>query len=150
MKTDFSQISRDIISCLPYAQPFLFVDAIEFVDQEKIAGNYTYKMDEPFYPGHFIQKSITPGVILIETLGQIGFVSFGIYLQNIINKNFYPLFSEVHAEFFEPVMPGEKVTVESELIFIRASYIRCKAIMKNEKKQIVLQGTGTCKFVIHE
>jgi len=143
--------SYEIISALPYGPPFLFVDDIEYVDPKKIKGKYTFKTDELFYKGHFINNnSITPGVILIETLGQIGFVSFGVYLLNLKDREFHPFFSDVRADFCEKVLPGETVWVESELVFLRAGYLRCNAVMRNKKEQIVIKGTGTCKFVIYE
>ena len=71
---------QEIISRLPYESPFLFVDELQEADENGIKGSYTFKNDEYFYQGHFKDNPITPGVILIETMAQIGLVSFGIFL----------------------------------------------------------------------
>ncbi|PIX14108.1 MAG: hydroxymyristoyl-ACP dehydratase, partial [Flavobacteriaceae bacterium CG_4_8_14_3_um_filter_31_8] len=72
--------SQKIISFLPYTKPFLFVDEITQISENGVIGNYTFKENEYFYKGHFINKPITPGVILTETMAQIGVVCLGIYL----------------------------------------------------------------------
>jgi 3-hydroxyacyl-[acyl-carrier-protein] dehydratase len=72
--------AKEIVTYLPYTDPFLFVDEILEVDDEKIVGVYTYKPSLDFYKGHFKDHPVTPGVILIETMAQIGLVCLGIYL----------------------------------------------------------------------
>ena len=58
--------SKQIISLLPYQEPFLFVDQITNVSDTSITGNYTFKKEADFYKGHFKDNPITPGVILTE------------------------------------------------------------------------------------
>jgi len=74
--------SKQIIAKLPYRHPFLFVDEIIEVDDDGITGSYWFDPELDFYKGHFIDHPITPGVILTETMAQIGLVAFGIYLQS--------------------------------------------------------------------
>ena len=50
------------------------------LDEEQIVGAYRFREDAFFYRGHFPGRPITPGVILIETMAQIGVVAFGMYL----------------------------------------------------------------------
>ena len=69
-----------ILKYLPYSKPFLFVDEILHVDENSVKGTFTFDGQLDFYKGHFIDNPITPGVILIETMAQIGLVSLGIYL----------------------------------------------------------------------
>ena len=70
----------EIIKNLPYQKPFLFVDELTQFSENGITGNYTYKKNEYFYEGHFKENPVTPGVILTETMAQIGLVCLGIYL----------------------------------------------------------------------
>lgn len=74
--------AKEIVTYLPYTDPFLFVDEILEVDDEKIVGVYSYKPTLDFYKGHFKDHPVTPGVILIETMAQIGLVCLGIYLRS--------------------------------------------------------------------
>ena len=76
-----SESLKEIIEALPYRPPFLFVDALEEVTENGSKGYYQLKKDEYFYRGHFPDNPITPGVILIEIMAQIGLVCYGIYLE---------------------------------------------------------------------
>ena len=69
-----------IIQLLPYQAPFLFVEELTYISENRIEGYYTFKNDEYFYQGHFKDKPITPGVILTEVMAQIGVVCLGISL----------------------------------------------------------------------
>ncbi len=71
---------QEIIKKLPYQKPFLFVDELTEISENGITGNYTFIENEYFYEGHFKENPITPGVILTETMAQIGVVCLGIYL----------------------------------------------------------------------
>ena len=75
-----SMDTQKITLFLPYTKPFLFVDEITQISETGVTGNYTFKENEYFYEGHFINNPITPGVILTETMAQIGVVCLGIYL----------------------------------------------------------------------
>ena len=71
---------KKIIKLLPYQAPFLFVEQLTYISENKVKGYYTFKNDEYFYKGHFKDNPITPGVILTEVMAQIGLVCLGIYL----------------------------------------------------------------------
>lgn len=128
---------------LPYSEPFLFVDEIETVSEEKISGNYTFREDAYFYKGHFKDFPITPGVILIECMAQIGLVCFAIYLTEKKDEqrpaNFVLSHSEI--DFLAPIFPGEKVFVTSEKIYFRFHKLKCKVRMHNEKGKLIARGT---------
>ncbi len=134
---------EEIIAKLPYQDPFLFVDEILEVDENGISGSYTYDAAHDFYKGHFKNNPVTPGVILTETIAQIGLVSFGIYL---LNKSGNPLnaieiaLTSSEMDFFKPVFPGEKVLVKSEKEYFRFNKLKCKVQMFNEGGELVCRG----------
>lgn len=131
-----------IISKLPYSKPFLFVDELLYVDENRVEGTYIFDKNSDFYKGHFKDNPITPGVILTEVMAQIGVVCLGINLLNdIFNKNISIALTSTEIEFLKPVFPNEKVTVISEKIYFRFSKLKCKVIMKNEKEEVVCSGT---------
>ncbi len=141
-----------IISLLPYSKPFLFVDSIIKIDENSIEGEYRFSKDEFFYKGHFTNFPITPGVILIETMAQIGVVCLGIFLlwksipptagKDKISSGKFPEIALVSSEvnFYIPVFPEEKVTVISEKVYFRLGKLKCNVQMKNEKGEIVCKG----------
>ena len=136
--------SKEIISLLPYQEPFLFVDELTKISEEGIRGSYTYQKDAFFYHGHFKNNPITPGVILTETMAQIGVVCLGIYLiKDILSveKNTQIALTSNHIDFFLPVNVGEKVTVISEKEYFRFHKLKCKVQLLNAENKLVCRGT---------
>ena len=132
---------QEIISKLPYSKPFLFVDELLHIDENGVEGTYTFDENLDFYKGHFKDNPITPGVILIEVMAQIGLVCLGIYLLNDgFNKDTAIALTSNEIEFLKPVFPNEKVTVISEKIYFRFGKLKCKLVMKNEKGEVVCSG----------
>jgi len=91
----------------------------------------------------FKNNPVTPGVILTETMAQIGVVSFGIYL---LSKLSDPL-SEIRIaltssemDFFIPVFPAEKVIVKSTKEYFRFNKLKCKVEMFNEDGALICRG----------
>ena len=132
---------KDILEKLPYSKPFLFVDKLLHVDENSITGTYTFDENLDFYKGHFKGNPVTPGVILTETMAQIGLVCFGIYLlSNNLSKDTVVAFTSADMQFLKPVYPNEKVTVEAEKIYFRFGKLKCNAVMRNEAGQEVCKG----------
>lgn len=133
--------SKEIIAKLPFSKPFLFVDEIVRIDENGVEGCFTFDEHLDFYKGHFTGNPITPGVILTETMAQIGVVCLGIFLMNdtLMSKTLISLTSN-NIEFIKPVFPLEKVTVISEKIYFRFGKLKCKVSMMNNRNEIVCQG----------
>lgn len=129
-----------ILSKLPYQKPFLFVDELLQIDENGAKGTFTFNEELEFYKGHFKGNPITPGVILIETMAQIGLVCLGIYLT--LNEDFSQIaFASSEVEFLKPVYPNEKVTVISEKEYFRFGKLKCNVRMMNSKNDEVCSGT---------
>jgi 3-hydroxyacyl-[acyl-carrier-protein] dehydratase len=132
----------DILSKLPYSKPFLFVDKIIDINENGVAGEYTFDENLDFYKGHFKDKPVTPGVILVEVMAQIGLVCLGIFLLNEkVNSISVIALTSTSIDFLKPVYPNEKVTVISEKSYFRFGKLKCKVSMKNEKGETVCNGT---------
>jgi len=123
--------NEEIIAALPYAKPFLFVDGISDVSENRISGHYQFREDESFYEGHFPGRPVTPGVILIECMAQIALVSHGLHLLSRSGKPTPEMiaFSSANVDFLLPVFPGQKVTVLGELVYFRMGKIKSKATL---------------------
>jgi len=137
-------LNKTILGLLPYADPFLFVDELTSVLKDGIVGNYTYLRDSDFYRGHFVNNPLTPGVILTETMAQIGVVCLGIYL-NIDNtdhlRDLQIAMTSSEVEYLLPVLPEEKVTVISEKVYYRFGKLKCNVSMTNSSGELVCRGT---------
>ena len=132
----------EIVNKLPYSKPFLFVDEIIRIDENGVEGNFTFSPDLEFYKGHFINNPVTPGVILTETMAQIGLVCLGIYLlKDNFNFNTKIALTSSEIDYLKPVFPSEKVIVISEKIYFRFGKLKCMVKMINEKGIEVCRGT---------
>ena len=129
---------EEIILKLPYSKPFLFVDEIISINENGVEGNYTFSEELDFYKGHFKDNPVTPGVILTETMAQIGVVCLGIYT---LNNEYLIALTSSEIEFLKPVFPKEKVTVISEKIYFRFGKLKCNVKMINEQGELVCNGT---------
>ncbi|MEK8181146.1 3-hydroxyacyl-ACP dehydratase FabZ family protein [Flavobacterium buctense] len=131
----------EIISSLPYAKPFLFVDELIRINENGVEGSYTFDENLDFYKGHFKDNPVTPGVILTEVMAQIGVVCLGIYLlNNEFTKNSVIALTSSEIEFIKPVYPNEKVTVISEKMYFRFGKLKCQVKMINDKGEEVCKG----------
>ena len=147
--------TQAIIDLLPYQAPFLFVEGLTLVSKNGIEGYYTFKEDEYFYRGHFKDSPITPGVILIEVMAQIGVVCLGVLLlKEQVSKTEKPqiALTSNQVDFFLPVHPKERVRVVSEKIYFRFNKLKCKVHLFNDKNELVCRGTisGMIKPIIDE
>lgn len=132
---------HEIIAKLPYSEPFLFVDDILHIDENRVEGTYTFDENADFYKGHFKDHPITPGVILTEVMAQIGLVCLGIFLLNDKSKSENAIaLTSTDMEFIKPVYPNEKVTVISLKKYFRFGKLKCHVTMKNEQGEEVCTG----------
>ena len=134
---------EEILARLPYSYPFLFVDELLSIDENGSTGTFTYPPDLDFYKGHFKDHPVTPGVILTETMAQIGLVCLGIFLTGDVapGNSSHVMLTSTAIDFMKPVFPGEKVTVTAEKIYFRFKKLHCNVQMKNEAGDVVCKGT---------
>lgn len=109
---------KDILTILPHKQPFLFVDCAR-VDEETgiITGRKCVAASEPFFQGHFPGHPVMPGVLLMETLAQLGAV--GILTREEF-RGAIPMFAGINkCRFKKPVVPGDVLEMEVEITKMR-------------------------------
>jgi UDP-3-O-[3-hydroxymyristoyl] N-acetylglucosamine deacetylase/3-hydroxyacyl-[acyl-carrier-protein] dehydratase len=118
---EFSIDINTIKEVLPHAYPFLLVDRIlDFEEGKRIVGLKNVTMNEPFFPGHFPDEPIMPGVLLIEALAQTGAIF--IYRNEDTKKKKLVLFTGVDkVKFRQRVCPGDQVILEIEAKNMRPS-----------------------------
>lgn len=128
----------ELLSMMPHGLQFLFLDAILEADEQHVYGRYCFREDEFFYPGHFPERPVTPGVILLESMCQCGMVAQGLYLlakESSIRaaQQYRFLFTGSEVEWFEQVPPRTTIFMRSELLAWRRRRIRARVKMYNDK-----------------
>lgn len=106
----------DILKILPHRYPFLMVDRILALEPEKsITGLKNVTVNEPFFQGHFPGAPVMPGVLIIESMAQVAGVLIYRNLPEKEKKLIYFTGIE-NAKFRRPVVPGDQLLIEMELL----------------------------------
>ncbi|WP_291243690.1 3-hydroxyacyl-ACP dehydratase FabZ [Fournierella sp.] len=106
--------SNEIMEVLPHRFPFQLVDRItECVPGQMAVGRKCVTVNEQFFCGHFPQKHVMPGVLIIEALAQVGAVAI---LTEEENKGKIVLFGGIkNARFKRQVVPGDVLELKCKL-----------------------------------
>ena len=125
--------SNQIAEILPHRYPFALVDRIVDGETGKWAkGIKCVTVNEPFFQGHFPQKQVMPGVLLIEAMAQVGGVAI---LSLPENRGKLAFLGRVHdARFKRQVVPGDVVVMECVLTKQRGpiGVGQCRATVNGE------------------
>jgi len=113
---------------LPHRYPFLLVDKIIEVTDKGIVGIKNVTINEPFFQGHFPGHPIMPGVLIIEAMAQVGGVGA---LSKSDNAGKLAYFLSINnAKFRKPVLPGDVLRIEVELVKVKMSIIQTRGVAK--------------------
>ena len=125
--------SNQIAEILPHRYPFALVDRITDGEEGKwVQGIKCVSANEQFFCGHFPQKHIMPGVLIIEALAQVGAVAL---LSVPENRGKLALFGGIkNARFKRQVVPGDVLELSCELTAQRGSVGFGKAVAKVDGK----------------
>ncbi|HID39825.1 MAG TPA: bifunctional UDP-3-O-[3-hydroxymyristoyl] N-acetylglucosamine deacetylase/3-hydroxyacyl-ACP dehydratase [Calditrichaeota bacterium] len=101
---------------LPHRYPFLLVDAIIELDPGKHAvGVKNVTSNEPFFQGHFPQKPVMPGVLIVEAMAQVGGILLLNDKEDVENKLVYFMGID-NVRFRKIVQPGDQLVMELEML----------------------------------
>ena len=117
-----------IMDYLPHRYPFLLVDRIiEVEGKNRIVGLKNVTINEPFFQGHFPGHPIMPGVLIIEAMAQVGGMLLMSHFegQDFANKVVY-FMSLDNVKFRRPVVPGDQIRFELEMVQFRGKTCRMK------------------------
>ena len=110
------------MSFLPHRYPFLLVDRIVEIEGDKrIVGLKNVTINEPFFQGHFPGAPVMPGVLIIECMAQVAGVMIYRDMPDKDKKLIYFTGIE-NAKFRRPVLPGDQLRVEMQLLNRRNNF----------------------------
>ena len=113
---------------LPHRYPFLLVDRIIESTDKKIVGLKNVTINEPFFQGHFPGHPIMPGVLILEAMAQVGGVGVLSLSENLGKLAYFLSIKE--AKFRKPVVPGDQLIIEVEIVKTKLSVMQVKATAK--------------------
>ena len=125
---------NEIKKYIPHRYPFLLVDRIVELDVGKrVVGLKNVTVNEPFFPGHFPHSPVMPGVLIIEALAQAAAVLAFKTEGTVPDENSMVYFASVdNVRFKRPVVPGDQLILEAEIVRTIRNIWKFKAVARVE------------------
>lgn len=116
--------ANQIKNYLPHRYPFLLLDKIvSYVPGESIVALKNVTVNEPFFLGHFPQKPLMPGVLIIEAMAQaaaiLGVLSGAESRKDELDDTLYYLVGIDQARFRKTVEPGDQLIIEVRFVTVK-------------------------------
>jgi 3-hydroxyacyl-[acyl-carrier-protein] dehydratase len=120
---------QHILSKLPHRYPFLLVDRVlEIEEGVRIKALKNVTINEPFFGGHFPGRPVMPGVLMLEALAQAAaLLAFKSMSDGLGKDTVYYFVGIDGARFKRPVVPGDQLVLEAELIRAKSAIYKFKA-----------------------
>ncbi len=120
---------HQILRKLPHRYPFLLVDRVLEMDKGKrIVALKNVSINEPFFGGHFPNRPVMPGVLMLEALAQAAALLAFETLGTTLDDNTVYYFVGIDgARFKRPVEPGDQLTLDVTLDRMRSGILKFKA-----------------------
>ncbi|GGK32966.1 3-hydroxyacyl-[acyl-carrier-protein] dehydratase FabZ [Deinococcus malanensis] len=122
---------QDVLKTLPHRFPFMLVDRVLSVENGEVHAIKNVTFNEPFFPGHFPQEPVMPGVLMIEALAQ---ASFFCMHESLEPGTVGYLAGIESARFKRKVVPGDQLHLHAKLEFARRGLGKttCRAEVNGE------------------
>ena len=128
---------EQIKALLPHRYPFLLVDkVIDYQENKSIKAIKNVSYNEPFFQGHFAEKSVMPGVLIIEAMAQATGILGSISHNGIPDGSLYYLVGVDKTRFRQTVGPGDQLLIESEILTVKRNIWKFSATATVEGKLI--------------
>ena len=122
--------AEDIIKALPHRYPFLLVDRVlEHDPGKRIVGLKNVTINEPFFQGHFPGHPIMPGVLIVESMAQVG----GLLLLGQVAdpaQTVVYFTSLDNVKFRRPVKPGDQLRLEVDMVQLRGRMCKIHGVAR--------------------
>jgi beta-hydroxyacyl-ACP dehydratase FabZ len=135
---------QEIRELLPHRYPFLMVDRILEMEEERIVGIKNVTVNEPFFVGHFPDFPVMPGVLVIEAMAQVAGV---LVLKSLGGRNqkLVLLATVEEAKFRRPVVPGDQLRIEMTVTRRKASVAKMQGVATVDGA-VVAEAIVMCKL----
>lgn len=119
----------EILKIIPHRYPFVLIDKILSIsDEGSVTAIKNVSFNEPFFQGHFPDKPVMPGVLILESMAQAGAAGF---LSREDNKGKLAFFAGVNnVKFRKMVVPGDVLELKCNLVKARTNFGKAKCVAK--------------------
>lgn len=123
---------HEILKKLPHRYPFLMVDRVTAIEKGKsIQAIKNVTINEPFFTGHFPQRPVMPGVMMLEAMAQVGaLLVFNFVGASPDDKTVYYFAGIDGARFKRPVEPGDQLVMDVTMIRAKAGIYKFAGVTR--------------------
>ncbi len=130
-------LHNDIIKLIPHRHPFLLIDKITDINLNKsITGIKVVTFNEPYFPGHFPEYPVMPGVLILEGMAQTAACLISYEYQSLSKNNLVFFTGIDKAKFRKPVTPGHMLLYKIYLITSKKSLYKFRGEAFVEEKLV--------------
>ena len=126
----------ELLKILPHRYPFLMIDKVIKWDKKKsLQAIKNVSINEPYFQGHFPEKPIFPGVLILESMAQAGSLIISDFVDNPSKKLVY-LSKVLNFKIHKNVIPGDQLYIEAKLLQHKMNSFKLSVECFVDKKQV--------------
>jgi len=151
MSKPFYMDIQGIFKQLPHRYPFLLLDRVlECTPGESLTALKNVTINEPFFPGHFPQRAVMPGVLILEAMAQAtGLLAFATIGHPPGPNELYYFVGIDKARFREMVVPGDQILFKVRILAAKRNIWKFAGIAEVDGK-VAAEAELMCAGQVHE
>jgi len=139
---------NEIKELIPHRDPFLFLDKLFNIEKLTSATGYKiFTANEPFFKGHFPEKAVVPGVILVEMMAQTAAALIAYSIKDETFDKIVYLMNISDTKFRKPVFPGDEVYAYVKASRSRGRIWKFNGIARDKVDNIIAESTWSATIM---
>ena len=139
---------NEIKELIPHRDPFLFLDKLFNIEKLTSATGYKiFTANEPFFKGHFPEKAVVPGVILVEMMAQTAAALIAYSIKDETFDKIVYLMNISDTKFRKPVFPGDEVYAYVKASRSRGRVWKFNGIARDKDDNIIAESTWSATIM---
>ena len=127
---------EEIKKIVPQRFPFLMIDRVlEIEENKRLVAIKNVSVGEQFFQGHFPDKKVMPGVLIIEAMAQTSVFIYHSAYEKELTKNPDYFIGSLKANFLHPVLPGDQLKIIAEAVKLipTGGFVAATAFVRDEE-----------------
>ena len=139
---------NEIKELIPHRDPFLFLDKLFNIEKLTSATGYKlFSANQPFFKGHFPEKAVVPGVILVEMMAQTAAALIAYSIKDETFDKIVYLMNISDTKFRKPVFPGDEVYAYVKASRSRGRVWKFNGIARDKVDNIIAESTWSATIM---